>query len=450
MAAPLRNNILAFEPSQSKDHYNIEHFHTPSEHVIYFLMYRESKAGTKKTRFSTDKLTEASMYRDRRTIMRAIRGLLQKEHIVLVSRLNHTHLGSLYAVVPPKDVFALHRNPEYEARQAKRIQEKKERPTKPRKPKRDFDFDPSLAEIPSVIESDLAASENVQRAGVMDDPMHQPNDPPAENLPVENSIIFNALNLSDAPMLGASMHQPNDFILIHEFNPITNHSGVGKVAPHARMREGEHLPGDAPTGGVPPEQNQVFCQASSDQNLAEVTFPDSPPVTVPPPTISGQRSAEVGKPGGNSRTTVPPEKTPLGRAILVALQWQDTILDHELRGQLRQAIAWFALNSATPEEILRYHAWRMLHKTTSVPPIHWLKEDFPAFRFDEKYDDGETQQELPGPPLRGKYLACAKQMFQTYIGHEWESFSEKIDTFKRFVAHAGIAWNDDLANEIFQ
>jgi hypothetical protein len=442
-AATQASNVYAFQTQPEQ--YRIEHLQTLAEHHVWQLMYLSTRFGKESKRFTVDQLLAMSSgkkmilghngIRSRNTIRNALAGLVRKQHLTILDRKGYRHHGTLYRVQMPHEILALQRDPEYVAEQERLALAELEakRTPKPKQLKLDLRTDdlPAMDDPPAMpppVAESLAEPVGIPEIDLTEGP--ETTDSTDEQKSKFDLTCDQKLTAQKARILFMVLN----YVINHE-----KHGGDSEYSTRAHMREGEPGETTTPSPAAPPE-------------------PPKPSV-VPRPVNPAAKKAEADKRHCNSKATVAPENTDLGKTLMVMLNWVDIVLDQRLKAELRRGYAYFTACGATPEEILRYKVWWWNSGRIRPPKLDWMIENFPVFRGEiaaQMATGTAARPATPGNhssliklPTKASYATIAAQMAQTYTGKHWESISEQMAVFKAYVLRAGFAWNDDLANEVF-
>ena len=100
---PIAENTREENTTQSQ---YLDATHTGSEQRIYSVMYRETVSkGIRERHFGPSELIRKTGIRSDRTIRTAVRGLIQKLSIEMVSNINGNPLGPRYRIYDPKEII---------------------------------------------------------------------------------------------------------------------------------------------------------------------------------------------------------------------------------------------------------------------------------------------------------------------------------------------------------
>jgi hypothetical protein len=451
-ASAQRPNVLSFQPKQEVFPY--EHYQTASERQVYSKMYQQTKCGQESRRFTLDGLKYATGIKSQETVRVALAGLVRKKHVTILDKKGCRHYGILYRIQMPHEIRALNQDPAYLAEQEQLAEEVKQKKAnqKAKAKQQKLQFEPPPGEPgeppdqptdeePQTPPASMAMPATTAAPGATVEPLAEAANPSEKSAirVTESAEIAEPKNskirVTETQKLGSQKAR----ILFMLLTWVIHEKHRGGVDYSARMHAREVAPGEIETSSAAPE-------------------PAAPSVPSRPVRTAAKK-AEADKSYCNSKTTVAPENTDLGQALCVMLQWTDIVLDGYLRGKLRHGIAWFSANHATPEEILRYKVWWWESGRTRPPKLDWMIENFPVFRGEIAAPQATGTAARPAGqgnhsapiklPTKAFYETIAAQMSQVYTGTQWESISEKMAVFKGYVLRAGLAWNDDLANEIF-
>lgn len=441
-AAPQSHNVLSFQTKQ--EYCPREHYQTSSERDVYSAMYVQTRNGTESRRFTLDGLKFATGIKSQNTVRVALAGLVRKGHVTVLDKKGSRHYGILYRVQMPHEIRALNQDPTYLAEQMRlaeevKRQKAKAKQPKPKQEKLDFDKPHEPTDPPDQPTDEVEESQ----AGTVCQPVPTAA-PVAAVAPLAALPETSEIEVTESAKPQENDEVKNSKIEVTETQKLRSQKARILLLYLTCITNMENLGG---VSGIP------MCACMRE---AESGHTETPSVAAPEPPVSAQpvpppAKSEGDKADGMPRATVSPENTDLGKAILVILQWTDIVLDQRLKAEFRRAYAFFRANHATPEDILRYKVWWWESGRIRPPKVDWLIENFPVFRGEIAPPEATGtggQNSQPQISLKAKYEQCETQMYKMYVGHQWESLSEKFSVLKRFVLNANLHWDDDLANEV--
>ena len=119
------SNYLRFKPRTECERFHTRTVHTAPEENAYEQMRHRSQNGKFIKRYQLVKLLEKSGYKDKRTMSRAINGLLDKGSIEFISDVGRNRYGTEYRFKTKEEIWHLRQTPEWQERQAGKSRAKK-------------------------------------------------------------------------------------------------------------------------------------------------------------------------------------------------------------------------------------------------------------------------------------------------------------------------------------
>lgn len=396
---PTRNSFQ-FQPRTEREKFLTTTVHTPPEQQVYEIILRRSRSGTKTRQvrqYTNEEILKKSSYRDVRTISRAIKGLLEKGSIELVSNKGRSHHGTSYWPLINTEIYDLRQTPEWQERQngisnAKkaltvlmvlrlykllRAARKGQSPTLPSAP---TGGGGNGGNAPSVPTSNAPTG------------------------PVENEDKVLSVPASET---GTRVHQispQENFILIHDLNLIESHSGGDLVTSHAR--------GDASGGGTTAEDEKEASRYSRREVANQ--------------SRSRQTKKEVVQKTDCEFRTKSAEQQALENEAIEFLGYREIVLDENYKGTLRALVAWCKRQGITAEILQEYRLWWWKSGRTKPPKFDWLRETYPVFKGDLSRKQTGTTAAAPQEPYVAQEIEIPQEPAKIQHSPFWQSCLEKI------------------------
>lgn len=354
-----RPNNFNYQPRTEREKFNTYTVHTPPEQQVYETILRRSRSGTKTRQvrqYTNEEILKKSSYKDVRTISRAIKGLLEKGSIELVSNKGRSHYGTSYWPLLNTEIYDLRQTPEWQERQNGISNARK-----------------ALTVLMVLRLHKLARA---ARKGYSPSPPNAPtggggnggNAPSALTLNAPTAPVENEDRVLSVPAseMGIRVHQDNqqeNFILIHEFRElIESDSGGGLVNIHAR--------GDASFGAERQEDEKAASQSGNFRR------------EVPSQSRSRQTKKEAVQKTDCEFRTKSAEQQTLESEAIEFMGYGEIVLDENYKGTIRALIAWCKRQGITAEILQEYRLWWWKSGRTKPPKFDWLRDTYPVFKGD--------------------------------------------------------------------